>query len=467
MQCLFYIHGTPKGQNIWGADEDRDYIKSFYTSETEEKVRFIIEVSPRKNHTYFTYLRCKDFLSADHRSGAYFGMTLSIDGLYYCKDTVNLYKLFDQIYTNYIANGTIVAKQQDKEAYLVSAFAEKASKLEDIQKVLVKTFIDSFVEKSDIRKIENKDIAKESSTPQRYNLSDVDSQAFQASLRNNLKVYVSTDYPSKDNLIAHLNQQINPEKEKSKRMAEECSKLQEQLNNTIRERDSLRQKAGALDTTKQQLEGTLRDKERRIFDLEQQNRLLEKERTKQQVEMTIRQIHPQIKELSKQMSLIAPDRQYDEECQRKQKCIPKSQSIGAWATLGISALCLLLLAFIVVFLLCPQLFTLKQNTTPSKVEMHKVITSTPIPPTTAPEITVIFENNRGDCIYQDTTYAVYAQNVPAGVKKEWRMDGFEIVSGEKVSQQIRVRAIKGTDKAVLSFYVDDDKKWSQEYKVQK
>ena len=46
-------------------------------------------------------------------------------------------------------------------------------------------------------------------------------------------------------------------------------------------------------------------------------------------------------------------------------------------------------------------------------------------------------------------------------------DGFEIVSGEKVSQQIRVRAIKGTDKAVLSFYVDENKKWSQEYKVQK
>lgn len=455
MQCLFYIHGTPKGQNIWGADEDRDYIKSFYTSETEEKVRFIIEVSPRKNHTYFTYLRCKDFLSADHRSGAYFGMTMSIDGLYYCKDTVNLYKLFDQIYTNYVANGTIVARQQDKEAYLISAFAEKAAKLEEVQKVLVKTFTDSFVETGDIRKIESKDIAKESSTPQRYNLSDVDSQAFQASLRNNLKVYVSTDYPSKDNLIAHLNQQINPEKEKSKRMAEECGKLQEQLNNTIRERDSLRQKAGVLDTTRQQLEGTLRDKERRISDLEQRNRLLEKERTKQQVETTIRQIHPQIKELSKQMSLIAPDRQYDVEYEQKERCTP--QSVCSWVTLGLSALCLLVLAFIVVFLLCPQLFAI-----PSKVE-----TTTLVPPTAEAEITVNFENNRGNCIYQDSTYTVYAQDVPVGVKKEWRMDGFDIVSGEKVSQQIHVRAIKGKDKAVLSFYVDENKKWSQEYKVQK
>lgn len=454
MQCLFYVHGTPKGQCIWGADEDRDYIKSFYAGETEEKVRFIIEVSPRKNRTYFTYLRCKNFLSADKRPGAYFGMTLSIDGLYFCKDTANLYKLFDQIYTNYIANGTIVARQQDKEAYLVSAFVEKASKLEEAQKVLVKTFTDSFVETGDIRKIESKDIAKEPSAPQRYYLSDVDSQAFQASLRNNLKVYVSPEYPSKDNLIAHLHQQINPEKEKSKQMAEECSKLQEQLNNTVRERDSLKQKAGTLETTKQQLEGTLRDKERRISDLEQRNRLLEKERTKQQVETTIRQIHPQIKELSQQMSRIVPDRQYDGEDQRKRKCAP--ETIGAWVTLGISALCLLVLVFIVVFLLCPQLFTPKQHTTPSKVETHKVIASTLAPPTTTPQVTVIFENKRGDCIYQDSTYIVYAQDVPVGVKKEWKLDGFEIVGGEKVSQQIRVRAIKGTNKAILSFYVDEN-----------
>lgn len=463
MQCLFYVHGTPKGQNIWGTDEDRDYIKSFYTGETEEKVRFIIEVSPRKERTYFTYLRCKD-LFADNRSGAYFGMTLSIDGLYSCKDTVNLYKLFDQIYTNYIANGTIVEKRKDKEIYIVSSFAEKASKLEEIQKVLVNTFTDSFVKTGDIFLIDN-NISKDPSAPQRYNLSDVDSQAFQASLRNNLKVYVSADYPSKDNLIAHLNQQINPEKEKSKQMAEECSKLQEQLSNTVRERDSLKQKVGALDTTKQQLEETLRNKEQRNADLEQRNRQLEKERTKQQIETTIRQIHPQIKELSKQMSVIAHDRQYDEEYRQKQKCTP--QSIGTWVTLGISVLCLLLLAFIVVFLLCPHLFTLKQNTTPSKVETHKVIVSTPAPPPTTPQVTVIFENNRGDCIYQDSTYIVYAQDIPVGIKKEWKMDGFEIVAGEKVSQQIRVRAIKGTDKAVLSFYVDGNQKWSQTYKVQK
>lgn len=464
MRCLFYIHGTPKGQNVWGAEEDRNYIKSCYTGTSEEKVRFIIEVSLQKNHTYFSYLRCKDFLSADKRPGAYFGMTLNIDGLYYCKDTANLYKLFDQIYTNYIANGTIVARQQDKEAYLVSAFVEKASKLEEAQKVLVKTFMDSFVETGDIRKIESKDVAKEPSAPQLYNLSDVDSQAFQASLRNNLKVYVSADYPSKDNLIAHLNQQINPEKEKNKRMAEECSKLQEQLSNTIRERDSLKQKVAALDTTKQQLEGTLRDKERRISDLEQRNRLLEKERTKQQVETTIRQIHPQIKELSQQMSRIVPDRQYDEEDQRKRRCTP--QSIGVWATLGISALCFLLLAFNVVFLLCPQLFT--QQNTPNKVKAHKeAVISTLSSPTTTQEIIVNFDNTRGDCIYQDSTYAVYAQNVPVGVTKEWRMDGFDIVSGERISSQIRVRAVKGTEKAVLSLYIDGNKEWSQEYKVQK
>ena len=465
MRFLFYIHGTPKGQNIWGAEEDRDYTKSCYTSETEEKVRFIIEVSPRTNRTYFSYLRYKDFLSADNRPGAYFGMTLSIDGLYYCKDTANLYKLFDQIYTKCVANGTIVEKRQDKEAYKVSSFAEKTAKLEDIQKLLLETFTKSFVDKGDICRIDSNHLAKTSSALQRYNLSDVDCPAFYDGLCNSLKVYVSPEYPSKDNLIQHLNQQINPEKEKSKRMTEECGMLQAQLNNTTQECNSLRQKVSALDATKRQLEGFLRDKERRISDLEQQNRLLEKGRTKQQVETTIRQIHPQIKELSKQMSQIVPDRQFDAEYEQKEKYTP--QSVCPWVTLGISALCLLILAFIVVFLLCPHLFAYKQNTSPSKKVTHETVTSTLALPATPQGITVDFKNNRGDCIYQDSAYAVCAKNVPKGNKTEWKLDGFEIVSGERASKQVSVRAKKGVDKAVLSLYVEGKKEWSQEYKVQK
>lgn len=208
-------------------------------------------------------------MSADNRPGAYFGMTLSIDGLYYCKDTANLYKLFDQIYTKCVANGTIVEKRQDKEAYKVSSFVEKTAKLEDIQKLLLETFTKSFVDKGDICRIDSNHLAKTSSALQRYNLSDVDCPAFYDGLCNSLKVYVSPEYPSKDNLIQHLNQQINPEKEKSKRMTEECGMLQAQLNNTTQECNSLRQKVSALDATKRQLEGFLRDKERRISDLEQ------------------------------------------------------------------------------------------------------------------------------------------------------------------------------------------------------
>ena len=248
-------------------------------------------------------------------------------------------------------------------------------------------------------------------------------------------------------------------------MTEECGKLQEQLNNTTRECDILKQKVGTLDIAKQQLEGTLRDKERRISDLEQRNRLLEKERTKQQIETTIRQIQPQIKELSKQMNQIAPDRQFDAEYEQKKKCPP--QSVCSWITLGLSALCLLVLALIVVFLLCPHLFTCKQSTTPSKEDTHKVITSAPAPPATPQGITVDFKNNRGDCIYQDSTYAVCAKYVPTGNKTEWKLDGFEIVSGDRASKQVSVRANKGADKAVLSLYVEGKKAWSQEYKVQK
>ena len=323
------------------------------------------------------------------------------------------------------------------------------------------TYRPSFVETGDVRKIEDKDIAKASSTPQRYSLDDVDSIAFRTSLCHDLKMYVSKEYPAKDILIARLNQQINPEKEKSKQMIEECSKLQEQLKNATQERDSLKQKVCTLDTTKQQLERTLRDKEQRISDLELRNKLLEKEHTKQQLETTIRQIHPQIKELSQKMNLIAPDKQQDNEYPDEHKCIQKS--IVTLVTLCMSVLCFLMLAFVIGFLL----YSHKQIIAPNKKGDPKVETPISIDSSFVAKIGVDFDNNRGDYIYQDSTYAVYAQNIPTGSTKEWKMDGFDIVSGERSSSQVRVRANKGAEKAILSLYVDGNKEWSHEYIVQK
>ena len=60
MKANFYIHGVPKGQEIWGSEQDRNYIKSFYSATCNEKVRFVVEIIPAKKKTYYTYIREKN-----------------------------------------------------------------------------------------------------------------------------------------------------------------------------------------------------------------------------------------------------------------------------------------------------------------------------------------------------------------------------------------------------------------------
>lgn len=448
MQCFFYIHGTPTGQNIWGAEENKEYIQSFYRGgDQEENIRFVIEFFPQKQRTYFTYLHYKNFFGANNRPGAYFGITLGVDGLVYCKDIVNLYKLFDQIYTQGIANGTIVAKQGNNEIFRISSFEEKRTELEKIQQTFIKTFTESFVNKGDICKIDSQSLTStKSATIEKYNLSDVDSGAFHATLLKRGKVYVSPEYPTKDDIIARLYQQINPEREKSKLLSEEYNKLQEQNRNLSNERDNLRQKANGLATTGQQLRSSLQDKERRISDLEQKNRELEKERTKKHLEDIVARIYPSIQDLQETMrKLVRPSH---EEAKNSDKQHNVLSSLTTWISIGLSTLSFLLLIFITIVLLRPNWLTM----TP------KATKTTPAAKTTPKYLTVDFGVPNDCMIERDSTYTAFVQNCSERV--EWKVDGFEIVSGSKPEKRIAVRATD-KDTAILSLYADNKKQWSR------
>ncbi len=439
MQYSFYVHGTPSGQNIWGAKENKEYIQSLYNSSQEENIQFVIEIFPQKQRTYFTYLHYKNFFAANNRAGAYFGLTLGIDSLVYCKDTFNLYKLFDQIYTKDIANGTIVAKQGNNEIYQISSFEEKRTELEKIQQKFIKTFTEYFVNKGDICPIDSQEFPiTKKATIEKYNLSDIDSLAFRDTLLKHGKVYVSPEYPTKDDIIDQLYRQINPEREKNKRISEEYSKLQEQNKSLSNERDSLKQKANGLATTEQQLRNTLQDKERRISDLEQKNRELEKERTKKRLEDIVARIYPSIQDLQETMrKLVRPS--YEERGDyHKQRNI---SSLTTWISIGLSALSFLLLILITVFLLRSALFT----TAPKNQKATPAVKETPKP------LTVDF-GVPNDCkIERNSTYTAFVQNCPG--RAEWKVDGIEIVGGSKQDKRIAVRATN-KDTAILSLYVD-------------
>lgn len=446
MQCLFYIHGTPNGQRFWGAEEDREYIRSFYAGDKEENIRFVIEISPQKQRTYFTYLHCKNFFGANNRPGAYFGLTLGVDSLVYCKDTTNLYKLFDQIYTQGIANGTIVAKQGNNEIYRISSFEEKQTELERIQQTFIKTFTESFVNKGDICTIDSQSLTfTKSAVIEKYNLSDVDNAAFRATLLKHGKVYVSPEYPTKDDIIARIYQQINPEKEKSEHLNEEYGKLQEKYKSLSYERDSLKQKANELATTEQQLRSTLQDKNKHISDLEQKNRELEKERAKKRLEDIVAKIYPSIQDLQETMrKLVRPS--YEERGDsHKQRNI---SSLTTWIPIVLSALSFLLLIFITIVLLRPAWFSKAPKTT--KATSMVEVTQKPLS---------VHFGVPNDCkIERDSTYTAFVQNCQGNV--EWKVDGFEIVSGSKPEKRIAVRATD-KDTAILSLYVAKKKQWSQ------
>lgn len=462
MQCSLYIHGVPQGQNMWGAKGDEEYCKSFYSA-TEKNVRLVIEILPKKNRTYFTYLHSKDFLAADGRVGSYFGMTLSVEGLYYCKDTFNLYNLFDQVYSNYIANGTIVSVLQGgKEKFVISTFSEKETQLEKIQRILLDTFAKSFADKGDICKIDK--IAEKPTSPERFNLYDVDSPTFRNSLFNALKVYVSKEYPSKDWLLTALNQQINPEKEKSKNLAEACSKLQAQLTDASNECSALKQSVNSLKSTEQQLRNAVENSKKKITDLELRNNALEKEHTKKGIETTVEQIQPQLKDLLTQISKIVPEKT-DTESNNTTKHTA-SHTIAMWIVAGVSSLCLLMQVFIIVFLLCPQLFSTQANEKSKPNKKVETVATTTNTTSQDAALSVTFENKRGNIIYKDSTYTAYVENVPIGSKTEWKVDGFNFVSGDKPSKSIKVRATD-KDTAVLSLYVGNERIWTKKFTVQK
>ena len=138
MKTNFYIHGVLKGQEIWGSEQDRDYIKSIYSAPNNrnEQVRFVVEIIPTKKKTYYTYIREKTVFGAENREGSYFGMTVSFDGVY-CTDNESLFTLFDTIFNKRII-GTLLQNQNGNFRFAVASFEGKNKELESIQTEFLK-----------------------------------------------------------------------------------------------------------------------------------------------------------------------------------------------------------------------------------------------------------------------------------------------------------------------------------------
>lgn len=508
-----YFHGVTKGQDIWGPDVDREYIKSFYTGGTEEKVRFVVEISPKKNKAFYTYLRAKNFYSAENREGSYFGMTLSLDGQY-CRDNDNLFKLFDEIYTKCVANNTLVSQSGEKEKYVVTSFAEKKADIEKIQKLFLDTIAKSFV--SDLANIDSNFSKEPSGQVLRFNIYEVDSQIFFSALYKHLRLYMSPEYPTKDALINALSKQVEPEKVKAQNLSSELEDLKSKYKTLSANYDSLKMESSKVkeDLQKQCAEVSKLKTSLQVAESEKKrvSSELEANRSKKSIESSVAKLEAPLDELLKAIRKIVPSaRNYsgysnDVDHHGHQHHEPTSDDEGFGLKGWLSGLTL----FFVLCLLClniatslnwinfdsstvssndyaelkienqslrSQVGTLSQQLAAAQKTLAEVQTiqaqtatsSTSSSETQASAVSVTIDlspyDGKSDLVV-GTEYTATAKNLASSESHiEWKVDGFEIVRGTKTDRKITITPVAGKKEAVISFYIGKDKVSTRKLKV--
>lgn len=138
MLIELFLHGVPKGQDIWGVNDDLVYIQNFYTSRND-KIRFLIQMRDvkGKRYCYYSYLKYNNIVDSSGRPGAYLGITIRMDA--YCADVVNIYNILDAVYKRYFV-GSYLSEEMQKTKYLISDFQSKDKENKEIFDVIMSLF---------------------------------------------------------------------------------------------------------------------------------------------------------------------------------------------------------------------------------------------------------------------------------------------------------------------------------------
>lgn len=120
-----YIHGTPKGHQIWGSSKNHDYISTFYSHDNLVNDRSALQIDIFKGDSFYTYIHQNDIYDYDDRPGAFFAITVSFSKSY-CTNVYMLHKIFEAVYDQ-VCVGNIILQKQNKEKYLVSEFESSRS----------------------------------------------------------------------------------------------------------------------------------------------------------------------------------------------------------------------------------------------------------------------------------------------------------------------------------------------------
>lgn len=310
MLSEFVIHGVPQGYDSWGATGDR-YYETFYGIGDlckGAKTAFVVEIRKDSKSfcAYYTYVRPLNVVAYGGRTGSYFGMSLKVVGQY-CTDVYSLYQLFDKVYEEKIV-GTIIEKSGNTEKYLVASFSDADDSLKAIAQLAdnqVKTVFSGDFDDIDAS------FTKQYATSSIYcNLDDVNSEAFFNTTRLYGKVFVSTEYKSKDALIAAFSasdkklQSLKADYEKQITELQAESNKIPQLNNRIASLDKeckdTQKIVEDLRSSNKSLSGQVSSLERKLKDSQQECAQL---KSSSNVGEIANKLEPSLKEL---LNLLQP-----------------------------------------------------------------------------------------------------------------------------------------------------------------
>ena len=269
----FIVHGVPAGHQVWGTTQ-KQYFETFYGSYNQYGgARSIMVVETRRTGagltSYYTFIRPHNVSAHDGRPGGYFGMTLSVDGQY-CTDVNSLYHLFEQVFAQKMV-GRILTKTGESEKFAVSEFSTADAYLTEVSGIVLDQICS--IMSSEFEDIDGSFTKSESSRNICYNLRDVDSETFVNATKVYGKVYVSSDYPSKDAQIESLKSGNRKVIDQPKEYEDRIAKMQAENSSLVNTIDSLRNQ---LQGEKQRSKGL----EQNVTALKQENEGLRREATR-------------------------------------------------------------------------------------------------------------------------------------------------------------------------------------------
>lgn len=502
------FHGVPQGHDVFGGGGDK-YFESFYgISESFKGAKTVFVVEVRKDTSgfcsYYSYIRPQNVVAYSGRSGSYFGMSLKVDGQY-CTDVYSLFQLFDKIYDEKII-GSILQQSGNTEQYRIASFVDADYQLKTIAQ-LADNQIKAYFE-NDFEEIDLSFTKQYASTSVYYNLDDVNSEAFFNSTRLYGKVFISPEYASKDSVISSLSssekkhQAIKVDYEKQiadlqKENAQipglkgQLSKIQTDYENLVKQSQEIQNTARSLKSSNSALEQKLKETQQELEQIKKATN----------IGQVADRLEPSLNELLGIMRSIkpSPETRPQQPSRLTAEGTPqghrhsshghhhgKHSVILKYLPLVLGALLLVLLSFLLWrgIKSGPRIKALQQEKAALEKQMDSLKKECDILQARTTSLAqegdfyrIAFQNDK----YPNAAFEVYddSGNLVSGPLKfrgkysiackgiemegEWKSDGLSLLDDKK-RNPISVQVNKA-DKAVLSFYIKNDRAFSIEYQV--